>query len=68
MPQPPVQEVKQFAEQLAESNQDAVAFYREDGREVLVEVWDQGHKFIYQFEAGAEHGNYFKFHDWEEML
>lgn len=65
---PPTPDLEQFVEQLKESNEDAVAFYRPDGREVLVEVWDRGHKYIYQKEAGAEFGHYFKFHDWEETL
>lgn len=65
--QEPHPNVKEFADLLAENNEDAVAFYREDGREVMVEVWDKGHKFMYAFEAGARSAHYFKFHDWEDM-
>lgn len=66
--QQPHPNAKEFARLIAESNEDAVAFYREDGREVLVEVQDKGHKFMYRFEAGEESAHFFKFHDWEEML
>jgi hypothetical protein len=67
MPNPPVPEVKEFARQLAESNEDAVAFYREDGREVLVEVQNKGFYYVHRFEAGEEFGHVSRI-DWEEML
>lgn len=65
-PDPGVQE---FADQIAEESEHAVAFFRPDGREVLVEVWKDGHKYIYRYEAGMEPGICagIKFHDWELM-
>lgn len=67
MPVAPEPTVKEFARLLAENNEDAVPFYRADGREVLVEVWNKGHKYIYRYEAGEKSGHFFKFHDWEAV-
>lgn len=48
----PTPQVQEFVRLTTEAHEDAVAFYRADGREVLVETQHKGHQRIYRFQNG----------------